>query len=446
MKKIIVIAAAACLCGAIGCYLLSGAKSTSAAGASASSKTIQAKRGYISRRVECTGQVASNLDVEIKCKASGEVIALPYDVSDPVKKGELLVELSPVDEARNVKQSNVNLSSSKAKLRQAQKNLWKAEQELIIDTDRANAGLRTAQANNADAQAKAERMKLLLQEKHVSEEDSESAQTSAVRASSDLETAKAALEDIRVQGEAMELKRVDVALAESQVESDEIQLEMAQQRLMDTKVFAPMDGVVASRDIQVGQIISSPTSNVGGGTTLMVLSDLSRIFVIASVDESDIGEVKVGQPAAVTADAFPDLEFRGEVVRIATEGKSVSNVVTFDVKIEVLSKDKDRLKPGMTANVEIIASESENALLIPSEAVEGVGGKKFVLVPVQGQKPESRAVETGINDGVQTEVLSGLADGESVVVSKGQIKSNWAGGQNQRPPIGPMMGIGRGRR
>lgn len=443
MKKTIIIAAAVCLCGAIGYYLLRGERETSAAEASAASKTVQAKRGYISKRAECTGLVASNLDVEIKCKASGQVIALPFDVSDPVKKGELLVELDPVDEARNVKQANVAVSSSRAKLRQAQKNLWKAEQELTIDTDRANASLRTAQANNADAQSKAERMKLLLQERHVSEEDSESAQTTAVRALSDLETAKAALEDIRVQGEAMELKRVDVALAESQVESDEIQLEVAQQRLTNTKVFAPIDGVVASRDIQVGQIISSPTSNVGGGTTLMVLSDLSRMFVIASVDESDIGEVKAGQPAEVTADAFPDLKFSGEVARIATEGKSVSNVVTFDVKIEVVSKDKDRLKPGMTANVEIIALENENALLIPSEAVEGVGGKRFVLVPVQGQKPESRAVETGINDGVQTEVLNGLADGESVEVPKGQVKSNWSGKQNPGPP--PMMGMG-GRR
>ena len=444
MKKIIVIAAAASLCGAIGCYLLRGAKEANAE-ASAASKTVQAKRGYISERAACTGLVASNLDVEIKCKASGQVIALPFDVSDPVKKGELLVELDPVDEARNVKQANVNLSSSKAKLRQAQRNLWKAEQELIIDTDRANASLRTARANNADAQAKAERMKLLLQERHVSEEDSESAQTTAVRALSDLESAKAAMEDIRVQGEAMELKRVDVALAESEVESDEIQLEIAQQRLTNTKVFAPIDGVVASRDIQVGQIISSPTSNVGGGTTLMVLSDLSRIFVIASVDESDIGDVKVGQPAVVTADAFPDLKFRAEVARIATEGKSVSNVVTFDVKIEVVSKDKDRLKPGMTANVEIITSESENALLVPSEAVRSEAGKKSVLVPVQGQKPERRAVETGINDGVQTEVLNGLVDGESVEVPKGQMNSNWSGKQNQRPPVGAMMGMG-GRR
>nr|HDM59352.1 efflux RND transporter periplasmic adaptor subunit [Bacillota bacterium] len=241
-----------------------------------------------------------------------------------------------------------------------------------------------------------------------------------------------------------EVLRQDVTLAEGRVESNKIALEMAQQRLKDTKVFAPIDGVIAARQVEVGQIISSPTSNVGGGTALLVLSDLSRIFVLASVDESDIGRIEVGQRVTITADAFPDKEFYGKVVRVAARGENTSNVVTFDVKIEVLSEGKQNLKPEMTANVVVIAAESENALLVPSDAVYRRNGKTFVLVPSDGQQPERRNVEVGIDDGVRTEILSGLKEGEEVVHSKGQIQSRWARqrGNRSRPPMSPMMRIG----
>ena len=443
MKKKIVIITIVSVGIAIGCYLWSGDSNGSSTDSSLST-TVKAERGPIQLRIESTGRVVSNLDVEIKCKASGEVIGVPYDVSDPVKKGDLLVELDPIDEQRRVKQAEVNLSSSKAKLVQAQQNLETAERNLVNDMSRAQADLKAARAKFQDAHAKAERAKKLLEAKRVSIEENETAQTTASLAAADLENAKIALAELKVKKDALEVLRQDVTLAEGQVESNKIALEMAQQRLKDTKVFAPIDGVIAARQVEVGQIISSPTSNVGGGTALLVLSDLSRIFVLASVDESDIGRIEVGQRVTITADAFPDKEFYGKVVRVAARGENTSNVVTFDVKIEVLSEGKQNLKPEMTANVVVIAAESENALLVPSDAVYRRNGKTFVLVPSDGQQPERRNVEVGIDDGVRTEILSGLKEGEEVVYSKGQIQSRWARqrGNRSRPPMSPMMRIG----
>jgi len=443
MKKKIVIITIVSVGIAIGCYLWSGDSNGSSTDSSLST-TVKAERGPIQLRIESTGRVVSNLDVEIKCKASGEVIGVPYDVSDPVKKGDLLVELDPIDEQRRVKQAEVNLSSSKAKLVQAQQNLETAERNLVNDMSRAQADLKAARAKFQDAHAKAERAKKLLEAKRVSIEENETAQTTASLAAADLENAKIALAELKVKKDALEVLRQDVILAEGQVESNKIALEMAQQRLKDTKVFAPIDGVIAARQVEVGQIISSPTSNVGGGTALLVLSDLSRIFVLASVDESDIGRIEVGQRVTITADAFPDKEFYGKVVRVAARGENTSNVVTFDVKIEVLSEGKQNLKPEMTANVVVIAAESENALLVPSDAVYRRNGKTFVLVPSDGQQPERRNVEVGIDDGVRTEILSGLKEGEEVVHSKGQIQSRWARqrGNRSRPPMSPMMRIG----
>ena len=227
-------------------------------------------------------------------------------------------------------------------------------------------------------------------------------------------------------------------LAQSEVESDRVALSIAQQRLSDTKVVAPIDGVVTSRNVQIGQIISSGISNVGGGTTVLTLSDLSRIFVLASVDESDIGKVADGQTVLVTADAFPDKRFRGKVARVAPRGVSASNVVTFEVKIEVTGRDKLLLKPEMTANVEILIAQKDDVVLVPAEAVSRRKTQRIVVAVNDDGTTEDRPVEVGINDGFSVEILSGLKEGETVQVRKGEAESSWRSGQ-RRLPGGPMM-------
>jgi RND family efflux transporter MFP subunit len=236
------------------------------------------------------------------------------------------------------------------------------------------------------------------------------------------------------------------------VQSNQIELTLAQQRVKDTVVVAPMDGVVSARNVQIGQIISSGISNVGGGTTVLVLSDLSRLYVLASVDESDIGKVEKGQRARITADAFPGTEFRGEVVRIATRGVNTSNVVTFEVKIEVLGPNKGLLRPEMTANVEIVAAEQPEALLVPAEALTRREGRRLAQVVRADGTLEERAVETGLGDGTQVEILSGLSEGETVGYRKGETESRWRsdGDDRQRRTAARtqrmMMGGGGGRR
>ena len=215
-------------------------------------------------------------------------------------------------------------------------------------------------------------------------------------------------------------------------------LDLARQRLTETRVVSPIDGVVTQRTVQIGQIISSGISNVGGGTTALVISDLSRVFVLASVDESDIGQVLPGQRVKVTVDAYRNREFSGEVVRISPRGANVSNVVTFEVKIEVTARDKDLLRPEMTANVEILIEERADALLAATDAIFRRAGKSWVSVIAADGKQAEREVEIGISDGRHTEVLSGLTAGETVVVQGADSKWN---GQGQRPGGGapPMM-------
>jgi HlyD family secretion protein len=234
-----------------------------------------------------------------------------------------------------------------------------------------------------------------------------------------------------------------VILAEAEARSDQIALDNARQQLSYTTVNSPMDGVVSALNIQIGTIISSGITNVGGGTTIMTVSDLSHVYVLAAVDESEIGAVAVDQPVNITVDAFAGRRFRGNVVRIATKGVNVSNVVTFEVKVEVTSANKSLLKPEMTANVQIVSAQKDDTLVVPAQALTRRQGKVYASV-VSGDGPaQEREVKVGLSDGERTEVLDGLAEGDTVVV-RNEPASRWRADQpgQGRPPggMGPIPG------
>lgn len=400
-------------------------------------------RGDVRVDVATTGAVTPNLDVEIKCKASGEIIALHYDISDTVEKGDLLLKLDPVEEERNVRQAEVALASAEAKLTQAKQTLSVSEQSLVHSRVEAQADLKSAQASAKDLREKASRMEALLKKEYASPEEVESARASAVQAQASLDKAHVRLQELAVEEDRLELLRQDIALAEAEVESKAIALDTAKQRLIYTEVYAPISGVISDKLVQVGQIISSPTNNVSGGTALLVLSDVSRVFVLADVDESDIGKVAVGQPATVTVDAYPNMRFAGEVVRVATKGENISNVVTFEVKIEILDPEKSRLRAEMTADVDIHAEFAENVLMVPSDAVLGRGPRRFVLMPAASQdaEPTRANVTIGIEDGTNTEIVFGVVEGDTVLIRTNQPDASW---MRQEGGFGPPPGGGFG--
>ncbi|MCX7933796.1 MAG: efflux RND transporter periplasmic adaptor subunit, partial [Planctomycetota bacterium] len=411
-------------------------------------KTAKVERGRLRATIAATGRIVANLEVEIKCKASGTVMQMPFDVSDEVKKGDLILQLDPVDEERSVRRAEIALAAAQARLAQARTQLAVAERNFAAERQRAQAALEAAETRARDAQTRAERVAQLLAKGLASAEENDSAQASATQAAADLLSARARLEEVKAQEEALEIKRQDVKLAEAQVQSETLALSDAQQRLRDTQVYAPMDGIVVDRRVQIGQIISSGISNVGGGTTAMTLADLSRVFAVAHVDESDVGRLEVGQEVEITADAYHDRRFRGKVVRIAPKGANVSNVVTFEAKIEILGEARRFLKPEMTANVEIIVADKDNAIVVPTDAVEPRGRRRVVNVRKADDSVEEREVKLGASDGVRYEVLEGLQPGEEVLLASDKAEGRWSGANRQSMGIGPpppMMFGGRRR-
>jgi RND family efflux transporter MFP subunit len=437
MKKIIVIVVLLCSAAGGGYWWWTARDATKDKAAPVPTGKIE--RGPVRQAVSSSGKVVSNLDVEIKCKASGEVIRLPFDVSQEVKKGDLLLELDPRDEQQRVRQAEATVRASQAKLVNARESLALAQETLKTDRQRAESALTAAQAQARDARAKADRTRELQAKKLASLEETETAETAAAQAAAVAESAAARIEELRSQARTLEQARQQIRIAEAQVDTDQVSLDLARQRLTETRVVSPLDGVVTQRAVQIGQIISSGISNVGGGTTALVVSDLSRIFVLAAVDESDIGLVRPGQRVKVTVDAFRSREFAGEVQRISPRGVNVSNVVTFEVKVEVTAPDKGLLRPEMTANVEILIDERADALLAPADALFRRSGRTWATVVAPDGTRTDREVATGIGDGRRTEVLSGLAEGDAVLLVQ-SAESRW-NGQGQRPPSAamPMM-------
>ncbi|HZZ41702.1 MAG TPA: efflux RND transporter periplasmic adaptor subunit [Tepidisphaeraceae bacterium] len=416
------------------------AKDRSAAATSQPTPTATVERGNIFQAVAATGRVVSNLDVDIKCQASGRVTQLPFDISQSVKKDQLLAQLDPIDEKHIYDEAKVTLDSAKAKYEQAKQNLDVAKQNIVTSQLRADADLASAKSKASDARAKAKRRKELLDQKLTSQEDFDTAETTAEQAEADVKTAEAEQEDIKAQQIGLDVKQQDIAVADAQVQADQIALDNAKQQMDYTTVNAPMDGVVSALDVQIGSIIASGTGGFSGGTTLMTLSDLSHIFILANVDESDIGQVHLDSSCLITADAFPGKHFHGKVVRIATKGVNTSNVVTFEVKIEITGENRTLLKPEMTTNLQIISAQKDDVLIVPTQAVTRKDRHTTIAtVMLPGGKQEDRTVEIGLSDGENYEIVSGLNEGDTVLVHKDETNSKWNGGRG--PSVG-MMGMG----
>jgi HlyD family secretion protein len=393
------------------------------------SDLVAVSRGRVEKAVTSSGKVVSNLDVDIKCRASGEVIKLPFDISQSVHKTDLLCQLDPTDSQLAVRSAEAMVEQSTAKLAQAKHDVQQAEENLETSRRKVNATLTAAKVKAANLRSKADRQKQLTDKQLSSREELETVETEAAAADMELAAALVAVDELKQQQTQIAYKGDAVKMVAAQIQADTINLDVQRQQLAYATVMAPIDGVVSALNVQKGTIVASGMSGFSGGTTIMTLSDLSHIFITATVDESDIGEVRMGQPARITVASFPGRTFAGQVTRIAAKGVNVSNVVTFEVKVEVLDEHKDLLRPEMTGNVTIIQSEKANVLTLPSAAVMRQGDQTVVTM-ADGQK---RPVVVGLQGADTVEILSGLSEGEKVRSLTAELPTRWKS-QDNGPP------------
>jgi len=212
--------------------------------------------------------------------------------------------------------------------------------------------------------------------------------------------------------------KAKIAQSQAQVAQDRAHLNQLEEQLSYTDIESPLDGVVLSRDVEMGDAVSSILVLGPSATLVMTLGDTSEVYVKGKVDESDIGKVYLGQPARIKVESFKDKTFNGKVTKISPMGVEKDNVTTFEVRVSI-NNPGGELKAAMTANAEIILEEHKNVLQIPEGAIVYDKDKKAsVEVPEPRAKEGKKkvAVNIGISNGAKTELLSGLKEGDQVVL------------------------------
>jgi len=394
-------------------------------------KTTEVIKGDLAVQISATGIVEPNFKVEVKSKASGEVLKFAFEEGDFVQKNTLLLQLDKSDEKRNVAKANAEKSSSIAKLRKAETALLLQETKYQTDLKKAQSGVLAAEANLKESEDKLQRQKDLFEKKFSSQETLDTASTTysinrenLIQAQAQLQVANDSVHDIT-------MKKNEIQLARADVERAEIALDEVQERLDETEIFAPITGVIIQKLVEEGQIIASGISNVSGGTPLATIADMSRLFIIADVDETDIGLVKLNQNVTLSADAFPGKTFQGMVRRIAPQGIVENSITVFKVKIEVLGTGKSNLKPMMSANIDIVTSSVNDTLYISRGAVRKEEGANYVVILDNGA-PMKIPIETGIENAIHTQVISGLEMGQKVILGDWEKILAEAGGENNK--------------
>ena len=271
-------------------------------------KTAPVERRTIVVAAEATGVIEPINVVEVKSRSSGQVIQMPVETGTLVRPGDLIVQLDTRDVQNQYDQSKADLDA-------AEKKLQVSEIQKKRSDDLFAAKIITAQEN--------------------------------------------------------ETAQLDFANASSAIVRSRASLDLAQQRLDDARVTAPVMGTIIEKPVALGQVIQSGTSTAGGGTTIVKMADLTKVRARALVNETDIGQVRPGFEATVTVDAFPDRQFRGTVEKIEPQAVVQQNVTMFPVLVS-LDNREGLLMPGMNGEVAIVAERRENVLAIPSEAIRSV--------------------------------------------------------------------------
>lgn len=359
------------------------------------SKLGKVEKGDLAKSVVATGKVEPITKVEIKSKASGIVKKLYVEAGDRVKKGQVLAELDRDEILASVRSQEAQLESSQANLSAAQADLKRAE----VD----------AQGPDIPMLKRAyERALQMRKDGVVSDSMLDDAQKAYELAVNKQNVARAQLV----------VNKAKVSQAHADVQRQTANLAQLKEQLGYTTIVAPIDGILLSRDVEVGDAVSSILVMGSAATLVMTIGDTSEVYVKGKVDESDIGKVYLNQPARIKVESFKDKTFTGKVTRISPMGTEKDNVTTFEVRVSI-NNPGGELKAAMTANAEIILEEHKNVLQIPEGALIYDKDKKAsVEIPEPKAKEGKKkvSVQVGISNGAKAEVLAGLKEGDQVVL------------------------------
>lgn len=320
-------------------------------------ETAKVERKDLSRIVTSTGTVEPVINVEVGTQVSGIISKIYVDYNSVVKKGQILAEIDPTVLKSELDAQTATVNAAKVEFEFQTKNYNRA--------------------------------KGLHEKEMISDTEFEEAYYNYEKARNSYNKSRS------------ELNRIKTNLGYATITS-------------------PIDGIVLSRAVDEGQTVAASFNTP---TLFTIANDLTRMQVIANVDEADIGQVEAGQKVTFDVDAFPDDVFEGEVTQVRLEASTTSNVVTYEVVINAPNPEL-KLKPGLTANVTIKTLERNNVLTVPSKALkfrqQGDSNQKKVWA-IRNGKEVAVDVTTGYDDRINCEILSGLKEGETIIVDENTV-------------------------
>ncbi len=359
------------------------------------SKLAKVERGDLAKSVVATGKIEPITKVEVKSKASGIVEKLFVEYGDHVKKGQLLAELDKQQILEQVNQQKASLEAAEA-----------ASHAAAADLERAKFD---AEGPDVPVFKRAyERATQMAKDGVVSASALDDAQKNY-----EMAVNKQKLGQANVISAAAKLRQ-----AQAQVSQSKAQLAEKEEEYHNSTIISPLEGVVLSRDVEVGDAVSSILVLGSSATLVMTLGDTREVYVKGKVDESDIGKVYLGQPARIKVESYKDRTFSGKVTKISPMGVEKDNVTTFEVRASI-DNSKGELKSQMTANAEVILEEHKGILMVPEGAlIYDKDRKASVEVPEPTQKDGRKKipVTVGISNGSKTELLTGLKEGTQVIL------------------------------
>ena len=410
-------------------------------------QTVAARRGTIVATVNSSGSVLAEDEVTLLFPSPGILAETKVQTGDKVESGQELARLDTRQLEWSVVQAEAALKSAEAQLAQiktgptsadigaaeaavesAQENLDRLLsgptandlESAKLNVDAAKNQLWSAQAQrdsvkgnplSSQAAIDSAEAQVLLSELNVRQAILAQEKLNERPSDADLALARSQLAQAKAQLDKLQRTPTveELAIAEAQVEQARAALEQAKLRLADAILLAPFPGTVVSIGANAGEFVAA-------GIPVIVLADLERYYVDARVDETDIGRVEVGQDATIVLDAFPDTSLGGKVARIDPLGAVAQGVVSYAVRIEVRSSDI-ALRPNMTAITDIVVERKEGVLVVPNRAIRRDNAGRFYVEIVSNGEVQRRSVTTGLSSELMTEVLTGLREGEEVVVS-----------------------------
>jgi HlyD family secretion protein len=440
--------------------------------------TARIEKGNLRNTVTATGALQAVTTVQVGSQASGTIAALYADFNSVVKKGQVVAQLDPSVAKAQVAQARANLEQAKASLAQARAAVTNSRAGVTDAQARSLAARSTVQNNQAgvsgaeanvavlkaqqdDALSLLKQQESLLRAGVIAQRDYEVAQTAYRTAearynqavaqlnqaklteqsasSAGIAQSQAAIDQSKAQ---VQQSQAQVQNAAAQVQQAQAALSLAEVNLSHTTITSPIDGVVVSRDVNVGQTVAASLS---APTLFTIANDLTQMQVIANIDQADIGLVEQAKSVKFSVDAFPGKEFDGKIAEMRLNPVNVQNVVTYNVVINV-DNPEQKLKPGMTANLTITIDERNNVLKVPNSALRftpqdanrqrtGTGGQGQAgqgQGQGQGRRRQQGENATGNAQGAQGDGQSRFAPASAPVLP-GQVRVVWVLGQDGKP-------------